>query len=655
MTFRAVALGLFLALVFGAANAYLGMKAGQTIAATIPAAVIAIAVFRVMGGGVLEQNISRTAASVGEALVAGAIFTIPAFMMVEIDGQHLWADLRQHYWQSMLILLVGGLIGVFFIIVLRRPLCVESNLPFPESVACAEVVKSGQHGSDAPKHVFGAMGLAGLLQILTSDKGFQVFREYVEGFLAFPRSVVHHFDFDKKPIGDVIHGGGIYWATPSFSPALIGIGYIIGPEYSAVNASGGVLAWFILIPLLLFFDPDLPRRAGVAPGAGWDVLANSVWYNIVRPIAVGAMLVGACNTLFSMRHSIAQSIAGAFGASARAAKEGQHLERTDRDIPFQWLAFGVAVLSVAVTVIYHNFTGSWTSAIIAGLIMTVAGFLLSAVGGYLVGLVGSSNQPLSGLTLSALVLSALVMLAIGAKGMPGVAAVLGVASVVACACSVSGSLIQDLKAGYLLGGTPWKMQVVEIAAVGVLSLFLMLPIVLLHEANLATGGIGGRALPAPQAGLMAQLAKGIVGGQMAWGLIAIGAAFGIALIMCGAKSPMLIAVGMYLPFSTVSAIFVGGVIKWALDRLTAGREAGERAKIEEKGTLLASGLIAGEALMGIILAVTFLAGVSSFTKALTGSGELPFFPAWGGWLSLLGFALVAWVLIRIPLRSKETG
>ena len=655
MTFRAVALGLFLALVFGAANAYLGMKAGQTIAATIPAAVIAIAVFRVMGGGVLEQNISRTAASVGEALVAGAIFTIPAFMMVEIDGQHLWADLRQHYWQSMLILLVGGLIGVFFIIVLRRPLCVESDLPFPESVACAEVVKSGQHGGDAPKYVFGAMGFAGLLQVLTSDKGFQIFREYVEGFLAFPRSVVHHFDFDKKPIGDVIHGGGIYWATPSFSPALIGIGYIIGPEYSAVNASGGVLAWFILIPLLLFFDPDLPRRAGVAPGAGWDVLANSVWYNIVRPIAVGAMLVGACNTLFSMRHSIAQSIAGAFGASARAAKEGQHLERTDRDIPFQWLAFGVAVLSVAVTVIYHNFTGSWTSAIIAGLIMTVAGFLLSAVGGYLVGLVGSSNQPLSGLTLSALVLSALVMLAIGAKGMPGVAAVLGVASVVACACSVSGSLIQDLKAGYLLGGTPWKMQVVEIAAVGVLSLFLMLPIVLLHEANLATGGIGGRALPAPQAGLMAQLAKGIVGGQMAWGLIAIGAAFGIALIMCGAKSPMLIAVGMNLPFSTVSAIFVGGVIKWALDRLTAGREAGERAKIEEKGTLLASGLIAGEALMGIILAVTFLAGVSSFTKALTGSGELPFFPAWGGWLSLLGFALVAWVLIRIPLRSKETG
>ena len=388
------------------------------------------------------------------------------------------------------------------------------------------------------------------------------------------------------------------------------------------------------------------------------MISYSVWYNIVRPIAVGTMLVGACHTLFSMRGSIVQSIAGAFGASAKAAHEGRHLARTDRDIPFQWLAIGTAVLVVAVTIIYYMFTGSWLAAIIAAAIMTVAGFLLSAVGGYLVGLVGSSNQPLSGLTLSALVLSALMMLAIGAKGMSGVAAVLGVASVVACACSVSGSLIQDLKAGHLLGGTPWKMQVVEIVSVIVLSLFLMFPIVALHEANLATGGIGGRALPAPQAGLMAQLAKGIVGGQMAWGLIAIGAAFGIALIMCGARSPMLVAVGMYLPFDTVSAIFVGGVLKWVADQIAARRAGPQghpsRAKIEEKGVLLASGLIAGEAIVGILLAVTFLSGISSFTKLLTGADEFSFYPALGGWLSLAGFAAVAWVLIRIPMGHRGT-
>jgi putative OPT family oligopeptide transporter len=196
--------------------------------------------------------------------------------------------------------------------------------------------------------------------------------------------------------------------------------------------------------------------------------------------------------------------------------------------------------------------------------------------------------------------------------------------------------------------------VVEIASVAVLSLFLMFPIIALHEANLATGGIGGRALPAPQAGLMAQLAKGIVGGQMAWGLIGIGAAFGIALIMCGARSPMLIAVGMYLPFDTVSAIFVGGIIKWAVDRMAARRAPERRAKVEETGVLLASGLIAGEALMGIVLAVTFLSGISSFTRLLTGADEFAFFPAWGGWLSYVGFAAVAWVLIRIPLGAKET-
>src|SRR5689334_23621451 len=655
MTVKAVLVGLLLSLIFGAANAYLGMKAGQTIAATIPAAVIAVALFRLphFRGTILEQNIARTAASVGEALVAAAIFTIPAFMMVEMEGVHLWADLRQHYWQATMILLVGGLIGILFIVVLRRPLCVESDLPFPESVASAEIVKAGEQGSHAPKYVFGAMGFAGLIQILKSDKGLQIFREYSEGFLAFPRSVVHHFNFAKEPIGDVTHYGGVWWTTPNLSPALMGIGYIIGPELASINASGGPIAWWILIPLLLFFDPDLPRRLGSAQNPQWDVAAYTLWFNIVRPIAVGTMLVGACYTLFSMRASIIQSVRGALGASRAAAHEGHLIDRTERDIPFNWLALGTVVLTVAITAIYYYFTQSWKAAIIAAAIMSVSGFFLSAVGGYLTGLVGSSNQPLSGLTLSALVLSALVMLAIGAKGMPGVAAVLGVASVVACAVSVSGSLIQDLKAGYLLGGTPWKMQVVEILSVVLLSLFLMLPIIALHQANLATGGIGGRALPAPQAGLMAQLAKGIVGGQMAWGLIGIGAAFGIALIFCGARSPMLIAVGMYLPFDTSAAIFTGGVIRWLANRATARYSPEEKLRAEEKGTLLASGLIAGEAIVGILQAVLFVAGISSLTHALTGRDALTFYPAWGGWLSLLGFAAVAYLLVRVP--AKRTG
>jgi putative OPT family oligopeptide transporter len=215
---------------------------------------------------------------------------------------------------------------------------------------------------------------------------------------------------------------------------------------------------------------------------------------------------------------------------------------------------------------------------------------------------------------------------------------------VCCACSVSGGLIQDLKAGHLLGGTPWKMQLVEILAVVMLSFFLVAPILALHEANLDTGGIGGRALPAPQAGLMAQLAIGIMSGQMAWGLLGIGAAFGLGLIMCGARAPMLIAVGMYLPFDTTSAILLGGVVQWLALRWGAD---------EERGTLLASGLIAGEAVMGIVLAVTFVAGVSSVTKLLFGVDSFSWYPAWGGWLSLTAFASVAWALIHLARKEKE--
>jgi OPT family oligopeptide transporter len=645
MTVKAVSLGIFLAFVFGSANAYLGMKAGQTVAATIPAAVIAMALFRIPAfrGGILEQNITRTAASVGEALVAGAIFTIPAFMMVDIGGQRLWTDLRSHYWEATLILLVGGLIGVFFIILLRRPLCVDAPLPWPESVASYEIVKAGEaSASKAPRYIFGALGFGGLIEILTDDKGVQIFREYSEGFLRFQRSVIQHFDIEKKPIGDVTHFGGVPWSTPSLSPALIGIGYIIGPELSSINVAGGIIAWWILIPLLLFFDPDLPRRIGTNDPA---VAANSVWFNVVRPIAVGTMLVGAASTMFSMRESLWSSLRGIFTASAAAAHEAQTLDPTERDIPPRWVVLCTALLLIPITGIYYYYTHGIVSAIVAAVVMSITGFLLSAIGGYLVGLVGSSNQPLSGLTLAALIIAALVMLTIGVTGLSGVAAVLGVAAVVCVACSVSGSLIQDLKAGHLLGGTPWKMEVVEIISVILLAFFLMGPIIALNQANLATGGIGGRALPAPQAGLMAQLAKGIVGGQMAWGLLGIGAAFGIALLLCGARSPMLIAVGMYLPFSTTSAIFIGGLIKWVLNRISERRSAEQRLVIEERGTLLASGLIAGEAIVGILLAVVFLTGIPSMAT-------FNFYPAWGGWLSLIGFAAIAYVLIRIPASAE---
>ncbi len=657
-TLKAVLAGLVMAAVFGAANAYLGMKAGQTVAATIPAAVIAIALFRLpfFRGGVLEQNLTRTAASVGEALVAGAVFTIPAFMMVNVAGERLWMGLRGHYWESTVILLAGGLLGIFFIIILRRPLCVDSDLPFPESTASAEVVKAGQAGAtDAPKYVFGALGLGALIQVLKDGKGLQIFHDTVAGFIPFPRSVIGYFGYQKEPIGDVAYTGGIPFSTPSASPALMGIGYIIGLRLAVINFSGGVLAWIILIPLVLFIDPDLPRRLGTTTGgtAPDDLLSYTVWYNVVRPIAVGAMLVAAVYTLYGMRGPIVRSLRGAFDSTTAATHAAAARSRLDIDIPLKWIVAGIGGMIVPITLIYHHFAHSWGAAIAAALVMTFSGFLLGAVGGYLIGLMGTSNQPVSGLTLSALVLAALVMVGIGVKGLGGVAAVLGVASVVCVSCSVSGSLIQDLKAGHLLGGTPWKMELVEILCVIVLSFFLFFPIIALHEANLATGGIGGRLLPAPQAGLMATLSQGIVGGQMAWGLVAMGAVLGLFFIMIQAPAPMLIAVGMYLPLETTGAICTGGVIKWFADRWAerARLSEDEKIKSEERGTLIASGLIAGEAITGILLAAIFLTGIPSLTQVITGLDNLPFLADWGGWISLVAFAVIAYSLIKLPVKK----
>jgi putative OPT family oligopeptide transporter len=656
-TLKAVSAGILMAALFGASNAYLGMKAGQTVAATIPAAVIAIALFRLpfFRGGVLEQNLARTAASVGEALVAGAVFTIPAFVMVRVGEHRLWVNLRSHLWEGILILLAGGLLGVFFIIILRRPLCVESDLPFPESTASAEVVKAGQAGStDAPKYVFGALGVGAFLQILKDSKGFQIFQDSVSYFFQFPKSAIAYFDYQKKTIGTVPYTGGVAYNTPSASPALIGIGYIIGPELAAINFSGGVMAWLVLIPLVIFIDPDLPQRLGANFGgrAPWDLVSYTVWYNVVRPIAVGAMLVGAVNTLYGMRESILRSVRGAFHTSPSHIGEAVR-SRLDIDIPIKWTILAITGLVVPITFIYHHFSGSWKAAAVAAVVMTVTGFFLAAVGGYLVGLVGSSNQPVSGLTLAALVVAALVMVGIGVKGLGGMAAVLGVASVVCCACCVSGSLIQDLKAGYLLGGTPWKMELVEILSVATLAFFLMFPIMLLDQAHRATGGIGGRDLPAPQAGLMAQLTQGIVGGQMAWGLLLMGLAFGVALVMIKAPSPMLIAVGMYLPLETTGAIFVGGIMKWLAEKTLTRQHPSEEEKVrsEESGTLLASGFIAGEAITGILLPALFPTS-GSITHLLTGRDELPFLAAWGGWLSLVAFAVLAYSLIRVPLRRR---
>jgi len=655
LTMKALVLGVLMAVVLGAANAYLGLKAGLTISATFPAAVVAIAAFRLpfFQGSVLEQNIARTAASVGEALVAGAIFTIPAFLIARVDGEPVWSNFD--YWSSTWIMLVGGVLGVLFVILLRRTLVEDADLPFPESAACAELVKAGQKGESGAQFVFGAIGVSALLELFKNSRGIELMASTREFFLKFPRSLVTHGSADQ-PLGQVAHEGGAFLTTPAASPALIAVGYIIGPRLSAVAFSGGAFGWLFLVPLLLFMDPDLGQRVGVTDSLA---IADSVWRNYVRPIAVGAMLVGAVHTLTTLKGSLSQAFVRVVHDFRKKTliEVGGEGGRLETDVSLKWITIGVAVTVVPMTALYWLFTHSVTGALVAALIMVITGFLFAAVGGYLVGLIGGSNQPISGLALSTLIIAALLMVAVGVKGAGGVAAVLGVAAVVCCASAMAGDMIQDLKVGHLLGGTPWRMEVAEMVSTVLVAFVLVWPMIFLHAG--VPGGIGGEQLSAPQAGLMAQLATGIIGGNMPWALIGIGIAFGLALVLINSPSPMLIAVGMYLHLDTTAAIFLGGILAWIVGLLRRRMRFTPEQSLasENRGTLIASGLIAGEALMAVALAALYFAlppdppgGVSSVATAWLGLNPAGFLESWGGWLSLVLFAIVIWALVRVPTK-----
>ncbi|MFA4875604.1 MAG: oligopeptide transporter, OPT family [bacterium] len=656
LTLKALLLGLVMAIVLGAANAYLGLKAGMTISASFPAAVIAIAAFRLpfFRGSILEQNITRTTAAIGEALVAGAIFTLPAFVMVNVGGERLWTSF--HYWHASIILLVGGVVGILFVILLRRTLVEDANLPFPEGYACFEIMKAGQRGESGAKYVFGAMGLGVLIELLKNSVGFSIFKEFKEFFFNFPQSIIHHFNTSKEALADIHYNGGLPFKTPLASPALMSVGYIIGPKYACINFAGGVLAWFVFIPLALFLNPNFMQELA-ANGANVTSgdMAYTAWYNLVRPIAVGAMLVGSFYTLWGLKGSL---IAGMRGIFSKHSTDSAPTGRLERDLNLRWVFVIALLLLIPASYLIYTYCHHVWGAIVAAMVMTLTAFLFAAVGGWLVGLVGNSNQPVSGLTLSALIVAAVVMLAVGVSGMPGVAAVLSVAAVVCCVACLSGDIIQDLKVGQLVGGTPWKMELSGIIGTTVAAFVLVIPIMILHNGT--PGGIGGASLPAPQAGLMAQLATGIVGGEMPWGLVLMGMCFAFALILIKAPAPMLIAVGMYLPYETTFAIFVGGVIKWVADKFSTRR--GMKPEGEEGvGTLVASGFIAGEAITGVLLAGSYMAmnaglpenmRIESLTQRFFGIAELPIRESMGGWLSIAIFAAVAYCLIWLPLKRK---
>ncbi len=641
LTIRAVVIGVAMAIVLGAANAYLGMKAGLTVAATFPAAVVAMAALRPFKGSILEENIARTTASVGEALVAGAIFTIPAFV---ISG--VWESLD--YVDGTLIMLIGGTLGVLFVIVLRRTLVEEADLPFPESVAAGELVKAGQGGQTGAAYVFSAMGIAGVWEFFKNSNGIQIVKDYAQGFFSLGSSQV-------QISGETIrYSGGTMLESAAASPALVGVGFIVGPRISAVLFSGAMTGWLFLVPLSVFLNPSLTDQIGQG-SAGWIDLSVEVWRQQVRPLAVGTMIVAAFYTLFKLRNSLTVGISKAV-TDLRAAKSGaRDVNRLEIDLDFTKVGAAIAVLAIPLFLLYWYFSGSLVGSITLTVIMMILGFLFAAVAGYLVGLLGSSNNPISGLTLSTLLISAILMVMIGVTGTPGILGVLGVAGVVCCAAGIAGDMIQDLKVGHILGGTPWKMQVGEIIGVIVAACVLIIPM----RAMDSVYHIGSQELPAPQAGLMALLAKGIVGGEMAWPLVIAGMFFAFALILIKAPSPMLIAVGMYLPFHSTAAIFVGGIIRWVLDNSLQRRSANssQQSSAVNTGVLLSSGFIAGEALMAVLLAFlvlgTELSGSPNPLVALTAS--LPAFLQHNPWLGLLGFAGLAYLLIGIPLKAMKKG
>ncbi len=637
-TLRAVLLGLILTVVLGAANAYLGLRAGMTIAAAYPAAVISMAVLRLWRGSILEENMARTVGSIGESVAAGAIFTIPAFVI-----SRAWPsfDFEHAYWKSTVLMLVGGFLGILFVTLLRRVMVTDPELPFPESVAASEIHKAGQRGAQAARLLFYNMALGAAIYFLGVVKLFAASKEFFLRIGDIGRSVVRL----GGNAGDVGVGAVTMASAPAVSPAYLGVGYIIGPRLAALNFSGGVVAWGLLVPLLLYFlGPQL--EANLPAGSSedsWGSLAGAVWRSIVRPIAVGGMLVGAGFTLFRMRKSLAVGMKRAISDLKKATVQTEAVSRTDRDLGARTTVLGVAASFLCMVLLYMYFAESLAGGATAALVMLVLGFFFAAVSGNLVGMIGSSNNPVSGLTLSTLIVAALLMVSIGVSGMSGVAAVLGVAAVVCVSSAVAGEMLQDLKVGHILGGTPRSMQIGDFLGVAVASALLYFPLLVLHQGNINAGGIGfgDKELSAPQAGLMASLAQGIVGGQMPWPLVVVGIMMGFALIMVQVRSPMLFAVGMYLPLETTFAIFLGGLIRWLTDtaRDRRGFNEAQRARVENAGVLTAAGLIAGEAIMGLVVA-TF----RFFEWPLPAVFAQPSF--------LVGVAvllLLAVVMVRVPL------
>jgi putative OPT family oligopeptide transporter len=568
LTLRAFVLGIILSVLMTAANTYLGLYAGMTVSASIPAAVISMAVMRgiMRRGTVLENNIVQTMASAGESLAAGIIFTVPALVIVGV-----WKDFQ--FWPTTLIALCGGVLGVIFMIPLRRALIVEDReLSYPEGVACAEVLRAGQGGGSGFSGILQGLAIGGGVKLLTT--GIRTLMGTVEG--AFTA------------------GGRIFFMGCDISPAMLAVGYIVNIEIATLVFAGSALAWIFCIPLM-----------GIPDGTDGSSPLDLCWYlwsNRVRYIGVGAMVVGGLWSIVSVRHGIRRGISGLRRSALTA---GAPAERTDRDLGLGLMAMLFAANLVILAGLYEYLTRQMTLSIVTALCMSAASFFFVAVSSYIVGLVGSTNNPISGMTISALLGASALFLVLGWKGDSAMLATLGVAGVVCCAASSAGDMSQDLKTGQLVGATPARQQAAQIAGVAVAAFFIAPILSLLHGAY----GIG-TGLRAPQATLFASITGAVFGsGSIPRDMILIGAAVGVVIIILDELLKrsrlsfrlhvMPLAVGIYLPLTLIVPMLIGGIVRYAGDRRRGtAHDAGD----QDTGLLLSSGMIAGEAIMGILLA-----------------------------------------------------
>ena len=579
-----IILGILLAVVFGGANAYLGLRVGMTVSASIPAAVISMGIIRVIlrRDSILENNMVQTIGSAGESLAAGAIFTLPALFMWAEEGGTSMPSLVE----IALIALIGGVIGVMFMIPLRSALIVQEHgkLPYPEGKACAEVLVAGEEGGAKASTVFAGLGIAAAYKFIT------------DGLKVFPSEVTYEIKSYK--------GSGV---GMDVLPALLGVGYICGARVSSYIFAGGVIGWFVLMPLIALFGADLTIFPASVPVS--ELGASGIWSNYIRYIGAGAVAAGGIISLVKNLPLIAKTFRQAL--KSYGSKGNGDNSRLNKDIPMN-----IVILTIGIMAIIMWLVPAVPVSLLGAIIIVIFGFFFATVSSRMVGMIGSSNNPVSGMAIATLLISTMVIKSSGQTGIDGMKAAIAIGSVICIIAAIAGDTSQDLKTGYLLGATPKKQQMGEMLGVVVSGLAIGGVLYLLDAA----WGYGTAEIPAPQAQLMKMIVEGIMGGNLPWALVFIGVFLAIGMEIL--RIPVMpFAIGLYLPIYLNATIMIGGVVRGLLDRRKGVDEKTKTAQSTD-GTLYCAGMIAGEGLVGILLAIFAVVGISLDMSGVVNLGNI---------------------------------